>query len=104
CRPSSQGRKARRPTDSAGHQGRAVHQPEDRQGSWPRHSEHTSWARGRGVRMTIFFAAMHESAIGPQRTCACELHVSAFAGKADINSATVLINIYVRLRHTKRRE
>jgi hypothetical protein len=54
--------------------------------------------------MTIFFAAMHESAIGPQRTCACELHVSAFGGKADINSATVLINIYVRLRHTKRRE
>jgi putative tryptophan/tyrosine transport system substrate-binding protein len=58
CRSGSQGRKTCRPTGSAGHQGRAVHQPEDRQGSRHHHSEHATRARERGVRIETLFVTM----------------------------------------------
>jgi hypothetical protein len=32
----------------------------------------------------MLFAAMHESAIGPKRTCLVAPHMSAFGGKADM--------------------
>jgi hypothetical protein len=34
----------------------------------------------------MLFAAVHESAIGPKRTWASALHMSAFGGKADMTS------------------
>ena len=34
--------------------------------------------------MTIFFAAMHESAYGPKRTSLVATHMSAFGAKADM--------------------
>jgi len=36
-----------------------------------------------GDRIKILFGAVHESAIGPKRTSAPALHMSAFGGKAD---------------------
>jgi len=35
----------------------------------------------------MLFAALHESASGPKRTCTTALHMSAFGGKADITVA-----------------
>jgi hypothetical protein len=32
----------------------------------------------------MLFAAVHESAFGPKRTCTAALHMSAFGGKADV--------------------
>ena len=34
--------------------------------------------------MKTLFAALHESAFGPKRTCLVALHMSAFGGKADM--------------------
>ena len=38
----------------------------------------------RGDRITILFAALHESAIGPKRTSLAAAHMSAFGGRADM--------------------
>ena len=48
----SQGREARRPAGSAGDEGRAGHQPEDRQGARPDLSDHAAGPRRRGDRMS----------------------------------------------------
>jgi hypothetical protein len=50
--------------------------------------DHQPEPRRRGDRIIIFFAAMHESAFGPKRTWSNAPHMSAFGGKADINSGT----------------
>src|SRR5262249_46647041 len=51
CRPHSQGREARCSAGAAGHQGRADHQPEDRQVARPDRSAAAARPRRRGHRM-----------------------------------------------------
>ena len=50
-RPHSQGREARRPAGPAGHESRAGHQPQDRQGARPQRPAPAARPRRRGDRM-----------------------------------------------------
>src|SRR5262245_4046145 len=65
------------------------------------HTVLTARPRRRGDRIAILFAALHESAVGPKRTSATALHVSAFGGKADMaqmGSALSLLGWRRRIR------
>jgi putative ABC transport system substrate-binding protein len=59
--------KAGRPALSAVHQGRADHQPQDRQGARHHLSAYAARSRGRGDRIIVPFVAVHESGHGPLR-------------------------------------
>ena len=43
------------------------------------------------IEQRLLFAALHESAIGPKRTSASALHMSAFGGKADMTCCTAYV-------------
>src|SRR5207342_3058355 len=73
------GENARQSSGPAGNESRALHQPQDRQGTRDQHSEHAHRARGRGDRVKRLM-----SAIGTKRTFDIALHMSAFVGKADM--------------------
>ena len=51
-RPHSQGREAGRPAGPAGHESRADHQPQDRQGARPHRPAHAARPRRRGDRVS----------------------------------------------------
>jgi hypothetical protein len=57
--PDSQGREAGRPAGPAGYEGRAVHQPQDREGAWPHDAAEHANDRRRGDRVSVQpFAAL----------------------------------------------
>ena len=75
---------------------RVHHQRKDSKGAWSRRTFASPTERRRSDRITILFAALHESAIGPKRTspyvafdvaigvkqtCQFALHMSAFDPK-----------------------
>ena len=67
---------------------RIGNESEDRQGARPHGAADTARTRGRGDRITMLFAALHESAYGTKRTYRVALHMSAFGGKADMALAS----------------
>src|SRR5262249_46239707 len=83
-RSYTQGRKACRPAGASTDQVRVGNQPQDRHGARPFSATITTVSRRRSDRITAFFVAPHESAVGPKRTWPTALHMSAFGGKADI--------------------
>jgi hypothetical protein len=80
-RPHSQGRNARRPAASAIHQSRAIHQPQDRQGTRLDRAADGACPRRRGDRVNHYnpctsFVSVHESVSSTSRRFAAK-HCSA---------------------------
>ena len=63
-RPGGKGDQSRRSADRAADHVRTCSQPQDRQGSRPHNTAQVARTCRRGDRITIIFAALHESAIG----------------------------------------